>query len=250
MQSEHPLEVDIWRVRTSGTTVRLRDVDKLLPADELERASRFHFERDRTRYIAAHIALHRIIRRYVRLEAAPISFPTMPDGKPFIEHSLNPSRISFNLSHSEDFALIAIARNVDLGVDIEKHRGNIEYAEISRRFFTGAECRWLDALPEPQRIRGFFRLWAAKEAFLKAVGTGLATPLNEVAVQFEDDQRIEFESTRPGVSVEGFGKELTIAPDYAAAVVLISGEARRTTFDVRHFDFEAGSGADFEADWG
>lgn len=136
--------------------------DALLSGEERARAARFRFERDRLRYVASHVALHAIVGdREVAYSA---------DGKPYlVDGSLH-----FNLSHSGDFALIAVSPHAPVGVDIERHREQVSWREIANRFFTPRE------IASMQSEKDFYRFWVMKEAVLKAIGTGLRGGLGNV----------------------------------------------------------------------
>ena len=103
-----PHHVDVWRVRLASI-----DQDQsTLSTDECERASRFHFEKDRNRFIIAHSSLRDILARYLHCEPQQLSFSTNRFGKPFLpDHD-----IEFNLSHSGDYALIAVTRGRNVGM--------------------------------------------------------------------------------------------------------------------------------------
>lgn len=211
-------EVHVWLVPVEIPAERQSSVE-LLPESERERARKFHFERDRLHYIEAHVALQTILSGYTGLTPGQITFHTTEKGKPYLDPENNPSQTFFNLSHSGDYALIAVGRGSEVGADIERHRSRIDYAQLSARFFTTAECRWLDSLPPEVRADGFFRLWSAKEALLKAWGTGLSTPLNRVNVKLQPQGKIAFESEIQVGLGRWVGCELQTVPDYSAAVV-------------------------------
>jgi 4'-phosphopantetheinyl transferase len=100
-------------------------------------------------------------------------------GKPSLEGSW-PHR--FNLSHSGLLGLFAIARGRSLGVDVERVEEKRSLEKIAARFFSSDECAALKRLPEDQRPAGFYNAWTRKEAYIKATGEGLATPLASFSV--------------------------------------------------------------------
>ena len=133
-----PGEVHVWRVR-------------LAPASQDQ----------------AHAALHAILRAHT---AAPLDFARRERGKPYLPHS---PALKFNLSHSHGMALVGVALDVEIGVDIERLRPLAEHQAIAERFFPPSEARALAAAPEREREREFFRRWTRIEAMLKATGEGL-----------------------------------------------------------------------------
>lgn len=170
--------VDLWFVPSE---VGLNDRDQfwqLLSNVEKQRALSFKLDRDRGRFIASHGVLRLILAAYCRQSAKALDFSTGPQGKPALT---NPAaRIAFNLSHAAGFALIGVSCGSACGVDIEEIRSRVSTTEIAGRFFAETENRWLDSLSPDQRLKGFFRLWTIKEAMIKAMGSGLSTPLNDL----------------------------------------------------------------------
>ena len=111
----------------------------LLSPDERERAARFNFEQHRRRYLTAHIALHRILSRYLQIAPARLNFDLGGNGKPKFPPALASSGFEFNLSHSNDMALLAVNRIGEVGVDIEYVKPGFKFEEIAERFFTARE---------------------------------------------------------------------------------------------------------------
>ena len=92
------------------------------------------------------------------------------------------SRLRFNLAHSGDWALVAVAAGREVGVDVEQFRPMPEATPIARSQFSPAEVAALDTLVEAERPAAFFHIWACKEAFIKATGLGLSYPLHDFSV--------------------------------------------------------------------
>jgi 4'-phosphopantetheinyl transferase len=152
-----------------------------LTCDERNRSSRFRFKRDQQRFIVAHGVLRDVLGRYLRTNPGEITFSYNAFGKP----ELSPvfcSRLKFNLSHSAGLALIAIAADSNVGVDLECIGVQSDYAEVARRFFSAVEIDHLHALPSHLYAEAFFNCWTKKEAYLKARGEGLSIPLNSFSV--------------------------------------------------------------------
>ncbi|HVV44373.1 MAG TPA: hypothetical protein VHC72_04185 [Bryobacteraceae bacterium] len=144
--------VDLW-------TVSLLDgpADCLSP-DEVARANRFRFERDRTRWHCARSSLRRILAGYTGNDPADLRFVLGEHGKP----ALFPlSNIQFNLSHSGDWALIAVTSAVPVGVDIERIRADLDMAPLLER---------LGERDLPAATHDLFRRWTQREATSKAAG--------------------------------------------------------------------------------
>jgi 4'-phosphopantetheinyl transferase len=152
-----------------------------LTLDERNRSARFHFERDRQRFIVARGVLRDLLGRYLQTAPDQIGFVCNAFGKPDLAPEFG-NRLKFSLSHSADLALIAVAADADVGVDLEYVREQSDYADIARRFFSAAEVDYLTAVPSHLYAEAFFSCWTKKEAYLKACGQGLAIPLNSFSV--------------------------------------------------------------------
>lgn len=156
---------------------------EILDEEETLRARRFVFPRDRDRYVCAHSTMRRVLGSYSGIPPAKISFSTTTYGKP----SLRPVRDSepphFNLSHSGGIAVLAIARQYQLGVDIEWIR-NID-PDVAEHHFSSHELLTLRNLPPESWLAGFHRCWTSKEALLKGEGLGLNLPLDSFDVEVD-----------------------------------------------------------------
>jgi 4'-phosphopantetheinyl transferase len=163
----NPGEIHVWRVRLN------RGKASPPTAEETAHAARFRTPLLRRRYLRAHAALRAILGS---VTDAPLEFALRENGKPYLTSA---QEIRFNLSHSREMALVAVARNVEVGVDIERFRPLPMYAAIAQRYFP-AGCA------APSSVRDFFRQWTRFEALLKAHGSGLygagATPAGEWTV--------------------------------------------------------------------
>jgi 4'-phosphopantetheinyl transferase len=156
----------------------------VLDRAELERAERFHFERDRRRYIAGRGMLRTILGRYLGIPARRVAFTYGAAGKPALAPELAGSGLYFNLAHSEDLALMALTRDAAIGVDVEQIRVLEDFDELVARFFSAREHAAFDRLKPEEKPSAFFNLWTRKEAWLKATGEGIAHSLNRVEVTF------------------------------------------------------------------
>jgi 4'-phosphopantetheinyl transferase len=149
-----------------------------LSADERQHAARFHFDQHRSRFIAGRGLLRSILGAYMGLAPEILQFIYGPNGKPHLQG--NP--LQFNVSHSEDYALYALALDVPLGVDLERLRWSYDLDGIARTIFSSAERAEYRALSRDRRTEAFFRCWTRKEAFIKAIGDGLSYSLDRFDV--------------------------------------------------------------------
>jgi len=171
--------IDVWVIPVRASEAVVSKFEAVLSQDELGRATRFRFEHLRRSFIVAHGTQRVLLSRYLKIEPAGIQFMYGTKGKPSISGKNN---IRFNLSHSGDFALLAVTLNCDVGVDVEQTRPLPDFANIADRYFSREETSELISLPAEQRERAFFVCWTRKEAYIKAVGDGLSTPLDSFRV--------------------------------------------------------------------
>jgi len=154
--TSHP--VDIWKVALSDA-MRL-----VLSAEEAERAARFRFPKDRERWSRARSALRMVLAKYARVQPDELRFAIGPHGKPALVEAAG---IEFNLSHARDYALVAVSRNVPVGVDIQDIRPGTDMALLLRRLGESGDGGTAE----------LYARWARREARSKAAGGALFDPL-------------------------------------------------------------------------
>jgi 4'-phosphopantetheinyl transferase len=197
--------VHVWRWRLDRAVVGATG----LAADEQLRADRFRFDADRQSFIAARSGMRRILGRYLAIDPGAIEFSYGSHGKPFLADGA----IEFNLSHSGDWALLAVAVDRPVGVDIERIKPVAELEKLTARFLLAAEHERIVALDAADRVLAFFRTWTCKEAYLKATGEGLGQ-LKSLEVLVESCQPVQL------VSPAGWGlRELPLEVGYVGALV-------------------------------
>lgn len=185
-------EVHLWFVDLHASPGLLSLFFSLLSRDERERAERFRFDAHRRRSVARRGSLRWLLGRYLRRPADSLVFGYGAAGKPYLAREQQPSArpedfISFNLSDSEDVALYAFGRGVELGVDVEHLREMPDALSIAGYSFSQREQQALAALPPEQTSLGFFHGWTRKEAYVKATGQGLGAPLGDFTVSLGPD---------------------------------------------------------------
>src|SRR5262245_41027985 len=181
-------DVHVWCLALDLPADQVAQLHASLSSDEVERAGRYHFELHRHRFIACRGQVRRILAGYLDARPADLRFRYGSRGKPALESLWSDSAIRFNVSNSADLALLALAIDRELGVDVEHVREPRDFDSLAAQFFAASEVTQLRSLPHEQRLEGFFRCWTRKEAVLKAVGTGLAFPLDKVVVTIPRDE--------------------------------------------------------------
>jgi len=199
-------EVHIWRATTAP--VGPEDLLVLNP-EELERARRFRFEEHRGAYVHAHAMLRRTLSRYTSIAPSDIQFAYGPYGKP----SLRDGENRFNLSHSRNQVVIAVACR-EVGIDIEYMRDDIDFLDIARSFFSPREHALVAQAGKAIR-QIFYRIWTCKEAYMKATGMGFSLPSRSFDVCGDNGPGVLNDEKRGGWSLS----ELPCVEGFAAAVV-------------------------------
>jgi 4'-phosphopantetheinyl transferase len=228
-----PEEIHVWRISLARPPAEILRLRKILSADETNHAARFHFAHDARRFIVRRAALRQLLAANLDLRPEEIEMVSANFQKPKIATAQNPRRLQFSASHSGDWALIALAQNYEVGVDVEQHRPLPDAADLVKSFFSDWEIAEFARLPEPARTEGFFNCWTRKEAFVKALGLGLAYPLKQFSVALAPGQ--------PAALVEVAGDSnarekwclasLDVAPAHAAALVFETGPPTIRSFE-------------------
>ena len=214
------LEVHVWSVELSAPADRIAEAAGLLSPDETTRALKFRFERLRQRFVLARAVLRTLLGRCLDADPAHIEFLYGPRGKP----SLAPpdAHLRFNLSHSGNIALYAVAEGCEVGIDVEEIRPVDHMEQIAARFFCAAEAAALAQVDPEHRVEAFFNCWTRKEAYLKATGDGLSAPLSGFQVTLkpgEPARFVDFAGDRNAAAAWAL-HHLDPLPGYAGALAL------------------------------
>lgn len=153
-----------------------------LSHDERLRAARYVVEPPRQRFLLCRRALRFCLGWLTETSPAAIAFATERNAKPILSHPANTSLV-FNVSHTGDWGVIAFAWHRQLGVDIESLDPQLDHAGMAQRFFSEDERRQFAGFPVEKQVAAFYRLWTSKEAYMKAVGLGMALPLGSFSME-------------------------------------------------------------------
>lgn len=213
--------VEVWRVCLSGLPEDVARLAPTLSPSESDRAHRFRFERDRLRFVAGRGLLRLVLSYYLDTPPAELKFTYGQFGKPALAPPSDQSGASFNVAHSGDLALFAVAHGRRVGVDVERVQPDGDLGSVARHFFSAREFTSLSALPVAARARGFFDCWTRKEAYTKARGEGVSFPLERFSVGFSSaaDAALEVEG-EPSESSHWRVRPLDLGALYAGALVV------------------------------
>ncbi len=183
-----PGEIQIWQIPLAAHVAAEGWLKELLSVEERIRAGCFHFAPDQRRFIIRRAVLRQLLALALEIEPQAIQLEFGPHGKPFVAGQAGACGLQFSCSHSADWALIALARGSELGVDLEQHRPMADAENLAKNFFSPSEINELMELPLELKTAGFFNCWTRKEAFVKAIGRGLSYPLNRFSVSLAPDK--------------------------------------------------------------
>jgi 4'-phosphopantetheinyl transferase len=177
--------IDVWQSPVRLPAEQLEKYANSLSAEERQRAAKFAIPDKYEEYVVSHGLLRKSLAHVLGRAVSEFEFDYGASRKPFLKKTDASQNPVFNISHSHGQVLVAISMNRNIGVDIEKIRNNVEYEKLALRFFSAAEHAALMQLPETQRVAAFFATWTRKEAFVKAVGKGIAFGLSEFEVNID-----------------------------------------------------------------
>lgn len=228
-------EIHIWKALLKTSEVELDHLLTGLSDDELRRAGRYRFFRDRIRFTLSRHILRSLLSAYTHILPSAIEFSYCRYGKPSLRKGLLPEdNLEFNVSHSGDYALFAFAQNRRIGVDIEFISEDLKDIGFCRSFFSDYELSMLFSLPLGQQRQAFYECWTKKEAFIKAVGIGLSFPLDGFDVSVGNETRLlSLRDKTAGEADDWSVYRIDANPLYAAALV-----AEGSPSVIRFFEYE------------
>lgn len=176
-------EVHLWLARVQETA------EDQLSALEISRAAKYRNKIDRMRYRTARSILRRVLGGYLSVGPKEIQLEIDHYGKPMLKEKFHKPSLEFNISHSDQFVLVAFARGRRVGVDIERVQPIPDRSHLVNRYFSENESLAINKLSEQEQIIAFYSGWTRKEALLKAIGKGLQMPLNDVEVSINPNEQ-------------------------------------------------------------
>ena len=213
-------DVHVWVTRTGWPPDHIRAAAEHLSLDERQHAGRFHFRVDTERHIVGRALARLLLGGLLGMHPRSLLLDKNGFGKPQLADAQNANGIQFNISHSGDFVLVALALGREVGVDVEQLDPKVELEQIALLMFSRGEVDDLASLPAGERLSGFFRCWSRKEAFIKAHGEGLSMPLDQFDVSLKRVAPVVVPT--PGVHISQARRwtirDVDVGPGYAAAV--------------------------------
>lgn len=231
--------VHLWHSTLELDSASTGHLSAFLAPDEFNRASQFRLLSDCRNYTVAHGILRLILGRYLQISPRTIKFQRGQFGKPYLAGKINPQQLEFNMSHAGGYLLIGITTGYAIGVDIELMRADIEVDQIAGSLFSSAEMQFVNSCNADQKLDTFYSCWTAKEAVLKAAGTGLTRDPTELSVMSScrlDRQQVRLEVFHsPGYQTY-FVRNLPVISGYRGALATALAPS---SIEHRHFDFSS-----------
>jgi len=230
-------EVHVWKALVSECTSSLSTLSQVLSSEEVDKAARFRRAEDRNRSIVARGVLRHLLGRYLSKAPRDLVFMVNAFGKPTLSPQSDLSLVHFNLAHSGDVVLFAVALNCAVGVDVEMIRADLEVVNLARSHFSPEERAALEGTPSREKTEAFFRCWTRKEACVKAWGQGLSFPLDKFSVSLGRNEvpRLTWIDAKGMPAKKWTLFHLEPEPGYLGAVAVEGPDARLISSDWAFF---------------
>jgi 4'-phosphopantetheinyl transferase len=217
-----PQDVHVWRTWLDHEPGCIERLGATLSHDERARANRFHFDRDRSRFVAARATLRAILGRYLQCDPAALAFGYGAKGKPFLA-APRAIDMRFNVSHADALAVYAVSNGRDIGVDVERIDRRVD-VRIADRFFSQHERAALRSTTAARVTEAFFAIWTRKEAYIKGKGEGLSLRLDAFDVSIGEPAALLRSDDHPDDAQRWQLVNLSPAPDYTGALAVEGGD--------------------------
>jgi 4'-phosphopantetheinyl transferase len=219
-------EVHVWFTRPEAITDpgQLDGYASMLSSAEKERQQRFHFEKDRHRFLVSHALVRKVLSIYVDVAPGDWEFSVNQYGRPDISGPGITPTLQFNLSHTVGLAACVVALESDCGIDVEQVKARGNQLAIAEKMFAASEQAELKTLDGQAFQERFFTCWTLREAYCKALGTGIGHTSNNYAFEIsEGDQcRIQFDSSSGDKAKDWQFTVLRPGTEHLAAVAIRS----------------------------
>ena len=225
-QLKHETHVWFANPATIVDADQLATCTSLLSTEEKDRHRRFKFEKDRHQFLISHAMVRTVLSSYVDVHPSAWQFSYNPHGRPEIAMSGINTPLRFNLTHTEGLAACLVTLNSDCGIDAEKLRLPGNPQGIAEKMFAPSERRALNQLQGEAFVQRFFTYWTLREAYCKAIGLGLSSPMDHFSFECADNEsfRIKFDAPPNNHTPNWQFAILRPAPAHIAAIAVCSDE--------------------------
>lgn len=174
-----PGEIHIWCINWTGMNIFFTESWDLMTAQEKEQVKWYHYNDDKMRCAIGKIVTRLLLSQYLQVGNSKIEIYKKKYGKPYHKQIDGKKSVQFSISHSGEMVLVAFSYFENIGVDVEMIKDLPEFKRIAKNFFTKNEAMEIEKQNTPNM---FYRYWTAKEAYLKALGVGIAQGMDSFAV--------------------------------------------------------------------
>ncbi len=210
------IEIDFWHNSLNTTDAQYQQDWQILDDTEKSRAVKFTNSLLKQRYLSAHGQLRRILAQYLQTSPASLRILITAQGKPYLADY---PELAFNLSHTVDDMAVAVAKDCQVGVDIEQCKQRMNLADLVHRCFGEPEAAYWHQLPEDQQQRAFYQFWTRKEAFVKATGLGISVGLRDCVLNPVQPNRFLAVPAECGVADTWHCRDIDLGQNLCAALV-------------------------------
>jgi len=188
----HP-PIDVWLLPRAPANCELRsNYHDVLSDDERETARRITVVEEQRTFVRSRAFLRKLLEAQTGVAAPVWRFGANEHGRPFIALPEQHRGLHFNLSHTRSMTACVLAAQPEIGIDVENAAQPRDFPAIARGFFTPEEAQALAGVAGEEQRRLFYRFWTLKEAYIKAIGTGLSTPLDSFSFTFDPSRGVAF----------------------------------------------------------
>jgi 4'-phosphopantetheinyl transferase len=225
--------LQIWRLDLRALAASEDRWLLLLSSNEQARATRLVPRHARQHFVATRGVLRTVLAAYLATDPKKLILQNSSKNKPSLGRPHDDSRICFSVAHSGEVALLAFTRIREVGVDVERVRGDLDVDAIAHRFFSPHEQKQLAAVASDDKVEAFFRCWTRKEAYVKAKGEGLWLPLDQFDVSVAAGSDNALLATRPDGSdaARWSLREVSAGTGYVAALCVAGHDFRVRAWD-------------------
>ena len=220
------IEIDFWHSSLETTPEKYQQAWQILDDEEKSRAAKFSNALLQQRYVSAHGQLRRILAQYLEVSPASLLFLKTARGKPYLADYPG---LAFNLSHTSEDMAVAVAKNCQIGVDIEQSKQRLNLADLVKRCFAEPEAVYWHQLPEDKQQQAFYQFWTRKEAFVKATGLGITVGLHDCIINPHQPQSFLSVPAQCGAASAWHCRDIFVGQNLCAAVV-----ANKAIANIKH----------------
>jgi 4'-phosphopantetheinyl transferase len=214
--SDHTIDVQYVLTCDAGDEAYISLLAQL-PPEERSRAEQFMLLNDRVAFAAGRVLVRRMLSSYFGTPTPDWRFLLNSHGKPEVARLSGSPDVRFNLSHSAGIVVAACSLERDIGIDVENTWNQLDFLEVARSQFSKREIATLESLSGEAQRDAFFALWTLKEAYTKAIGTGLSRSLADFSFSL-DPPTISFSVDGGDDPEHWFFRSTNLPPAYLLAI--------------------------------